>query len=127
VKALRVGGIIAPEVNDMWPFSVTTYDQEMVLRLLDEYAVFRRTSYQEGIKRVQETFRKLLYSGIGCSLVILVLLVWLLGGPRSPVVVPLLSGPPAFIVLSLIAAFSLYLRQVSAGAVELRDKIFEGR
>jgi hypothetical protein len=35
----------------------------------------------------------------------------------------LFAGPPQFIVLSLIVALGLYLRQVSVHALELRDKI----
>lgn len=35
----------------------------------------------------------------------------------------LFAGPPQFIVLSLIVALGLYLRQVNVHALELRDKI----
>jgi len=35
----------------------------------------------------------------------------------------LLKGPPQFIVLSLVVALAVYLRQLAAGAMEFRDKI----
>src|SRR5216683_6565240 len=39
---------------------------------------------------------------------------------------PLLKGAPQFIVLSLLVVFATYLRQLSSGAVELRNKIVGG-
>src|SRR2546428_13824851 len=38
-----------------------------------------------------------------------------------------LKGPPQFIVLSLVLALALYLRQIGAGAMEFRDKIKNGK
>jgi len=40
---------------------------------------------------------------------------------------PLLSGPPQFVILSLIAALALYLRQVNLNAIDLRYKIQHGQ
>ena|SRR5438128_2964868 len=37
-----------------------------------------------------------------------------------------LKGAPQFIVLSLVVVFAAYLRQLSSGAVELRNKIVGG-
>jgi len=48
------------------------------------------------------------------------------GIQRDPLVDPVLKGAPQFIVLSLVVAFAVYLRQVSTNASELRDKIREG-
>ena len=39
---------------------------------------------------------------------------------------PLLKGPPEFILLALIVAFTAYLRQVHMSAIEQRDKIRKG-
>lgn len=39
---------------------------------------------------------------------------------------PLLSGPPQFVILALIVAFAVYLRQVSLHAAELRERIVHG-
>jgi len=40
---------------------------------------------------------------------------------------PLLKGPPEFILLALIVAFTAYLRQVHMSAIEQRDKIRQGK
>jgi len=48
------------------------------------------------------------------------------GDQRDPSVEPVLKGAPQFIVLSLVVAFAVYLRQVSTNASELRDKIKSG-
>jgi hypothetical protein len=39
---------------------------------------------------------------------------------------PLLKGPPEFILLALVVAFTAYLRQVHVSAIEQRDKIRKG-
>lgn len=44
----------------------------------------------------------------------------------SPKDTPLFTGPPEFIVLSLIVAVGLYLRQVNLRALELCEKILNG-
>lgn len=64
-------------------------------------------------------------------IVVLAFTVWLVswrtGGPKLNTNQPLLlQGAPQFIVLSLVVVFAAYLRQVSAGAVELRSKIRGG-
>ena len=48
-----------------------------------------------------------------------------MGGPNVRTD-PLLKGAPQFIVLSLVVVFAAYLRQLSSGAVELRNKIVGG-
>jgi len=48
-----------------------------------------------------------------------------MGGPNV-CTDPLLKGAPQFIVLSLVVVFAAYLRQLSSGAVELRNKIVGG-
>jgi hypothetical protein len=50
-----------------------------------------------------------------------------LGDQRDTSVEPILKGAPQFIVLSLVVAFAVYLRQVSTNASELRDKIKRGK
>ena len=50
-----------------------------------------------------------------------------LGESRHQGVDNLLKGPPQFIVLSLVVAFAVYLRQVGSAAMELRDKIKDGK
>jgi hypothetical protein len=39
---------------------------------------------------------------------------------------PILNGPPGFVILALVFAVAAYLRQVSASAIELSDKIRGG-
>jgi len=50
-----------------------------------------------------------------------------LGDQRDASVEPVLKGAPQFIVLSLVVAFAVYLRQVSTNASELRDKMKRGK
>jgi len=49
--------------------------------------------------------------------------IWCFPG-TAPNSEPLLSGPPEFIILSLIAALALYLRQVNLNTLDLRYRIF---
>ena len=57
--------------------------------------------------------------GLGTTLLFYAGLFWF-PAPKNDT---LFAGPPQFIVLSLIVALGLYLRQVNAHALELRDKI----
>jgi hypothetical protein len=79
----------------------------------------------ERINSRRRRFKAAFLSGIaGISLI-----VWGLsrgmGGPNV-CIDPLLKGAPQFIVLSLVLVFAAYLRQLSSGAVELRNKIVGG-
>jgi hypothetical protein len=53
-------------------------------------------------------------------------LFWLLPAAPSQGEPPLLNGPPEFIILSLLAALALYLRQVNLNAVDVRYKMRHG-
>jgi uncharacterized integral membrane protein len=81
----------------------------------------------EKISRVRTKFR--VYTGIAmaASIVVFFLAAKFLGEYKDPQTTPLLQGPPQFILLALIVALSVYLRQVNAGAFELREKIRTGQ
>jgi len=82
-------------------------------------------SARERLDRRRWRFKAALLGGIaGISLI-----VWwvsrTMGGPNVHTD-PLLKSAPQFIVLSLVVVFAAYLRQLSSGAVELRNKIVGG-
>src|SRR5438876_5312625 len=82
-------------------------------------------SFCERLNRRRRRFKAAFLGGIA----VISLSVWgvsrRMGGPNV-CTDPLLKGAPQFIVLSLVVVFAAYLRQLSSGAVELRNKIVGG-
>jgi hypothetical protein len=67
--------------------------------------------------------RVALFGGIAIAIAVSCLVGFLIE-PRDTV--PLVSGPPEFIILAIIVALAAFLRQVGVQATELRDKIVVG-
>lgn len=75
--------------------------------------------------------RKVFWGAFGILAILEGLALWsahhYFGDQMEPSSDPILKGAPQFIVLSLVVAFAVYLRQVNTNASELRDKINSGQ
>jgi hypothetical protein len=83
-------------------------------------------AFEDRLARAQKIF----WLALAIFIAILIGVIWgtrhWLGDQRDASIEPALKGAPQFIVLSLVVAFAVYLRQVSTNASELRDKIKSG-
>jgi hypothetical protein len=83
-------------------------------------------AFEDRLARAQKIF----WLAFAIFVVTLISVIWgirCLGGQTDSSVEPILKGAPQFIVLSLVVAFAVYLRQVSTNASELRDNIKSGK
>ena len=97
-----------------------------LIKKLHEYADFASGDYRDSVKRIRRSFWVALAAGLILSIATAWGVIKLSHGALADEAKPLFSGSPSFILLSLVAALSLYLRQVSMATADLRDNVYKG-